>query len=90
MEDPKCPNHIENAPIAGERDNAVPATEPAVWRCKRGKCVLPAILTAAGSAKIAGVWAVLILPGNRPLGHQPLGHQPLSPTVNELLRSIDL
>ncbi len=65
MEDLKCPNHIENARIAGERDNAVLATEPAVWRCKRAKCVLPAILMAAGSAKIAGAWAALILPGNR-------------------------
>ena len=77
MEDPKCPNHIENARIAGGRDNVVLATEPAVWRYKKAKCVLPAILMAAGSAKIAGAWAVLILPGNLPLGHQTvLGGEP--------------
>lgn len=79
MEDPKCLNHIENAPIAGERGNAVPATELAVWPCKRAKCALPVILMAAGSAKIAGAWAALIPPGNRPLGHQLL-----SPTANDL------
>ena len=67
MEDPKCPNHIENARIAGEQDNAVPVTEPADWHCKKVKCVLPAILMAVGNAKIAGAWAALILPGNRPL-----------------------
>lgn len=85
MEDPKCPNRIENARIAGERGNAVPVTEPVVWHCKRAKCVPPAILMAAGSAKIAGVWAALILPGNRLLSQQPR-----SPKVNDLSISIDL
>ena len=73
MEDKQCPNHIENARIAGGRGNAVPATEPAGWRYRKAKCVVPATLMAAGNAKIAGAWADLIPPGN----------QLLNPTAND-------
>jgi hypothetical protein len=79
MEDPKCPNLIENARTAKGRDNAVPATERVGCRYKRAKCALPATLTAAGNAKIAGARADLIPPGIRSL----------SPTTNDPRRPTD-
>jgi hypothetical protein len=79
MEDKQCPNHIENARIARGRAYAVPAMEPADWLYKRARCVLPATLMAAGNAKIAGAWAVLIPPGIRPPTTMPN-----SPTTNSL------
>ena len=65
MEDSQCRNLIENARIAKGQDNAILATEPADWRCKREKCALRAFLTAAENARIAVDWAVLTRQGIR-------------------------
>ncbi len=83
MEDLRCRNLIENARIAKEQDSAVSATEPAGCHCRKAKCVLPAILMAAGNARIAAAWAALILPAIPPPVIRPPAIPPLSPTVNK-------
>ena len=48
-----CRSRIVNVLIAKAADGATVATEPAGFRCKKEKYVLPAIRTAAANAKIA-------------------------------------
>ena len=47
----KCRNLIENVLTAKVADGATVATEQAGLRCKKEKCVLPAIRTAAANAR---------------------------------------
>lgn len=54
--------------IAGGPDFAVPATDQADWLCKKEKCALPVIRTAAANARTVGAWEDMTPGETRPPG----------------------